>query len=320
MNILRVLALALLAVSFAAVAKPYPDKSRTIRVVVPFGPGSGHDIIARAYARALNEQAGLTVIVDNRPGAEGIIGVEAAKNAAPDGYTLLLGNTSTMVLNVHMMPTVRYDPLADFTPVTGVAKFSLVVNAGPSTKFKSARELIEAARTNPGKYTYGYGSASTRLAMELLEHSAKVKMLSVPYKTMAQATSALSSGEIDVLVNDVATAVPLYKAGRVRPIAATGGKRLAALPAVPTLREQGVEDYELSGWYAWFVPVHTSPEVIATLGSMLREAAHSKHVADALALNSFDPLDLDTAQLTALNRADIERWGKQRAMNMKDGR
>ena len=135
MRISHLLALALLATNCSAFSQNYPDKATPIRIVVPFGPGGGADMIARAYARAMNEQAGVTVVVENKAGAEGVIGVESVKTARPDGYTILLGNTSTHVLNVHMLSKAPYDPVQDFTPVSGVAKFALVMNAGPSTKF-----------------------------------------------------------------------------------------------------------------------------------------------------------------------------------------
>ncbi|MBT2305444.1 tripartite tricarboxylate transporter substrate binding protein [Variovorax paradoxus] len=320
MKISRILAIGLLAVACAAFSQPYPEKGRPIRLVVPFGPGSGTDLIARAYGRAMSEQAGATVVVENKPGAEGVIGVEAVKNAPADGYTFLIANTSTHVLNVHMLQKIPYDPVADFVPLAGVAKFALVLNAGPSTKFKNAREALEAIRAQPGKYSYGSGTTSTRLGMEMLEHLANVKMLSVPYKSMAQATSALAAGEVDFLINDVATAKPHYDAGRVRPLGATGRERLSALPTVSTLKDQGVEGYDLSGWFAMFAPANTPPAVAATLRTMLREAAKSKYVADALAANSYEPLDVEPSQLSAMERADIERWGNLLKAMKKDNR
>lgn len=310
MKLAPLLAASLFALSCASNAQGYPDKTRPIRLVVPFGAGSGTDLIARAYARAMTEQAGVNMVVDNKPGAEGVIGVEAVKSAPADGYTLLIANTSTHVLNVHMLAKIPYDPVADFIPVSGVAKFGLVINAGPSTKFQSARELLEAARANPGKYSYGSGTASTRLAMEMFEYLGKVKMLSVPYKAMTQATTALAAGEIDILVNDVATGKPHYQTGRVRPLAATGKDRLAALPTVPTVREQGIENYDLSGWFAMFLPANTPAPIVTALRNMLRDASHSKYVTDSLATNSYEPLDMEPAQLLAMERADIERWGK----------
>ncbi len=266
--------------------------------------------MARAYSQALSEVAGVRAIVDNRPGAEGVIGVEAAKLAAPDGYTVILGNSSTHVLNALMLPKVPYDPMADFVPVAGVAKIALALNAGPSTKFRTISELIAAAKVEPGKYSYGSGSTSTRLSMEMLEHLAGIKMLAVPYKTMAQATSGLAAGEIDVLANDVAIVLPQYKSGRLRPLATTGAKRLEALPAVATVREQGVEKYEMTAWSGFFVPANTPPAIVEKLGAMLQEAAKTKFVKDALALNSFEALDMNSAQLGALMRSDTDRFGK----------
>lgn len=309
MKVKRILAVSLLTICCTAFSQTFPDKTRPIRLVVPFGAGSGTDLIARAYGKAMAEQHGVNVVIDNKPGAEGVIGVEAVKNAPADGYTFLIANTSTHVLNVHMLQKIPYDPIADFMPVATVAKFALVLNAGPSTKFKSARDAVEAARANPGKYSYGSGTASTRLGMELLAHLAKVDLLSVPYRSMAQATTALAAGEVDLLINDVATGAPHYQTGRVRPLGSTGRERLTALPAVPTLREQGVEGYELSGWFAMLLPANTSPTVAASLRSMLREAAASKPVSDALAANSYEPLDMEPAQLAAMHRTDIERWG-----------
>ena len=154
--------------------------------------------------------------------------------------------------------------------------------------------------------------------MEMFEHVAGVKMLAVPYKTMAAATLALASGEISFLMNDASTAIPFYKSGQVRPLAATGTTRMAVLPQVPTLREQGLEDYEFTGWFAMYFPANTPPPVVAAMQDMLREAAKSKHVSDALALNAFEPLDLSGPQLATLQRNESERWGKLlRAMNMQ---
>lgn len=306
----RILCLALLMAGGTASADTYPEKSRPIKIVVPFGTGSSTDNIARAFGRALGEQAGVTVVVENKPGAEGVIGVQAVKNAPPDGYTILLGNSSTHVLNAHVLPKLPYDPAADFVPITGVAKFTLVMNAGPSTSFKTAREFIEGARSNPGKFSYGSGTASTRLAMEMLEHLAGVMLLAVPYKALGDATTALAAGEIDVVMNDAVTAAPYYKTGRVRPLGVTGSERMTAFPKVPTLREQGVDGYELTGWFATYFPAKTPPDRVKAMRDMLRKAARTQYVADALAAASFEPLDMDGAQLAALQHADIEKWGK----------
>jgi tripartite-type tricarboxylate transporter receptor subunit TctC len=310
MNAFRLLAAGLLVLSGSTWAQTYPDKSRPIRIIVPFGAGSSGDILARALGRGMSEIAGVNVIVDNKPGAESVIGVQAAKNSLPDGYTMLLTNSSAQVLNVHMLPNIPYDPVADFTPLVSISKFSLVLNTGPSLPFKTVREFIEAARANPGKYSYASATTSTRLAMELFERQANVKLLAVPYKSMAEATTALVAGQVDLLMNDVATVVPHYQSGRLRPLATTGLARMYALPNVPTLREEGLASYELTGWHAVYFPSKTPPAVSAAMRDLLRKAVKTNFVADAIALASFEPLDLSVEQLTTLQRTESERWGK----------
>jgi tripartite-type tricarboxylate transporter receptor subunit TctC len=309
-KILRILPVALIAFATSVNAQTFPDKSRPLRIVVPFGTGSGNDLLARAYARAINEVPGQTAVVENKPGAEAVIGTEAVKSAAPDGYTILMGNSSTHVLNVHMLGKLPYDPIADFIPLAGVTSASLVINAGPSTKYRTIKEVIEAARASPGKLSYGSGTTSTRLAMEMLEQLAKIKMLSVPYKAQAQAAAALAGGEIDFLVTDVSTVLPHYQSGRMRPLGSTGPKRLVALPDVPTLREQGVSQYEFTAWAAMFVPANTPAPVVEKLRTIFQEASKSKYVADAIAMNSQEPLEMNTAQLNTLIRSETDRWGK----------
>jgi len=311
----RFFAVALLAISTQAFPKAFPDKDRPVRIVVPFGVGSGSDTVMRAYARAVNEQTGINVIVENKAGAEGSIGTEFVKNAAPDGYTVLFGNLSTHILNVYMLPKLSYDPVADFIPVTGISNVALVLNAGPSTKIRTIGELIEAARAEPGKLTFASGTTSTRLSVEMFQQMAHIKMLSVPYKTQSQAAVGLAGGEVDFLVTDVSTALPYFKNGRLRPLGTTGRTRLAALPDVPTISEQGVENYEFSAWHALFVPTGTPPDVVGELARIFRDAARSQYVADALKANSCEGLDMDTEQLKARIRADLDGWGTRlRAM------
>lgn len=312
------ISLIMLVFTCSAWPQSYPDKSRPLRIVVPFGAGSSTDMMARGFGRAISEAHGINVIVENKPGAEGVIGMQAVKNAPPDGYTILLANSSTQVLNVHMLAKLPYDPVADYVPISGVAKFTLVLNAGPSLPFKTVRQFVEAAKANPGKYSYGSATASTRLAMEMLEHLAQVKLLAVPYKAMAAATTALASGEVDLLMNDAATAIPFYQTGKVRPLAVTGSARMKALPNVPTLSEEGLSEYELTGWFATYFPANTPPAIVATMRDMIREAAKTRYVADALALSSFEPLDISGAELTALQRTESDKWGKMlRAMGVQ---
>lgn len=303
-------AIALCAVCTLTTAQPFTDKARPIRIVVPFGAGSGADLLMRAYARAMNEFGGVNVIVDNKPGAEGVIGLEFAKNAPPDGYTIAVSNLSTHVLNVYQQASLPYDPAVDFVPLVVTESVALVLNAGPSSKFNSISELLEAARARPGKLTYGSSTASTRLAMEILEHQANVKLLSVPYKTQAQATAALAAGEVDFLMTDVVTALPFYQSGRLRPIAVTSRVRIPALREVPTMREAGVKDFEFAAWSAIFAPARTPPEVVEKLRALLLQAGHAKYVKDVLAAKGSATTEMTATELTALVRTDLDRWGK----------
>ncbi|MBT2305228.1 tripartite tricarboxylate transporter substrate binding protein [Variovorax paradoxus] len=304
------LAITLWAVSTLACAQAFPDKSKPIRIVVPFGAGSGADVLARAYARAIGESGGLNAIVDNKPGAEGVIGLELAKNAAPDGYTVVFSNLSTHVLNVYQQEKLPYDPVVDFTPLVVVESVALVLNAGPSTKFRSLGDALEAARANPGKLTYGSSTASTRLAMELLEHQANVKLLAVPYKTQSQATTALVAGEIDLLMTDAVTALPFYKGGQARPLAVTSRSRISAVRDTPTLREQGIKEYEFAAWAAMFAPARTPPDVVEKLRAIFREAGQSRYVTEVLTAKASQTDPLNAAELNALIRTDLDRWGK----------
>ena len=291
-----------------AFAQTFPEKDRPIRIIVPFGAGSGNDLIARAYSRAINESVGVSAIVENRAGAEAVIGVEAVHQSAPDGYTILYGNISTHVLNAIMLDRIPYDPLRDFTPISSVSSASLVLNAGPSTNFQSVQELLKAARDNPGKYTFGSATTSTRLAMEMLQQNAQIKLLAVPYKAMSQAAAALAGGEIDILTTDLLTAQPFYKGGRMQPLGTTGSTRLEALPGVPTIREQGIQGYEFNAWSAMFVPAKTPPSVVNSLRKIFERARQSVYVKDVLKANSQLSLEIDAGSIQDLIRQDTEKW------------
>jgi len=309
MNLIRFVGLILVVLCSSAWAQTYPDKSKVIKIIVPFGPGSGTDVFARAVGNALTAKSGVPVIVENKPGAEGVIGMTAAKNAAPDGYTMVMGNIGTLVLNVHMLPHLAYDPVADFVPVYGMAKFTNVLNATAALPYKGSREFIEAAKKSPGKYKFGSATTMTRLEVELLQKLAGIELQQIPYKSMAEATTALVRGEIDVLMND-ATAASCYKDGRIRPLAATGEQRMARLPHVPAFREQGLKDYEFTGWVAVYFPAKTPAPIVTAMQGLLRDALKAPNVIEAMTLASYEPLNLSGEQLAALQRADSDKVAK----------
>lgn len=311
----RIAALALMAAGLAC-AQTYPDPSKPIRVVVPFAVGTSTDTLARALARGMFDVAGVNVVTDAKPGGESIIGAQAAKTAAPDGYTFFLTSLSTQVLNPHMLASLPYDPLADFIPLTGVALTPLMVNMRPSTSFKTLQEFIASARAQPGKYTVGIASTFNRLAAETLQRSAGVEMLVVPHKSANDAMISLAAGQLDMVLVDPSTAAPFYQKN-VRPIATTGAARVAAHPNVPTVKEGALPGFELVGWYAAYFPAKTPPAIVTAMQDILRKALKTKHVTDVYTTFGLEPLDLAGAELEKFQRREYERWGQAvRAANL----
>jgi len=294
--------------SGAAISQNYPDPSKPIKIVVPFGTGSSADLLARAVARGIEDQ-GLKAIVDNKPGAAGIIGMREVKNAQPDGYTMVFSNLSTQVLNQFFLPELPYDPVGDFTPIMGIGICPLVLNMSTHLPFTSATELIDAAKKNPGKYRYGSATSTTQLAAELLNSEAGIAITYVPYKAMAQASLAMASGEVDIVFNDAITSKPFYDNGRVRPLAITGPTRIPQLPNVPTLQELGV-DYDFTPWLAAYFPAKTPSHIVSAMQEILKKSIHSTYVIEAMEQASYVPLAVAGTELTVLQRAESEKWGK----------
>lgn len=288
----------------------YPDRSRPLKVVVPFGAASSTDILARALARDISDVSGMNVIVESKAGAEGQIGMNAGKFAPPDGYTMVMTTSSTQVLNPHMIPNLLYDPVADFIPVAGVAKFALILNAGPSLPQRDLRDFLKSARENPGKYTFGSGTATTRLAAELLQSMAGIKLLSVPYKSQTEAITGLAGGQVDIVFMDLPGSSPHHKSGRVRPLAVTGATRMAALPRVPTLQEEGIGGYEVTGWWATYFPAKTPSEVVAAMTDIVQKAIKTQAVKDAFENFALEPLPLGEEQLARFQKTDSQRLAK----------
>jgi tripartite-type tricarboxylate transporter receptor subunit TctC len=293
-----------------AQAQPFPDPSKPLRIIVPAGAASVTDLLARAYGKAITDTSGLNVIVENKAGAELVIGVQALIASPPDGYTLMFTTSSSQVLNPVMIPNLPYDPLKNMLPLTGVARGGLVMNLGTSTTFQTPREFFAAARANPGKYTCSSASTTTRLACELLQVTTGIKILNIPYKATAAAVTAVSAGETDVVFVDAGSARAQWQSGRLRGVGVTQPSRMPTLPNLPTLREEGATDYDLTAWYAAYAPLGTPPEVATALRNILRKAGSTKSIADTLTSFSLEPLDLVGDDLAAMNRREIDKWGK----------
>jgi tripartite-type tricarboxylate transporter receptor subunit TctC len=268
-------------VAVSAQQGAYPAKP--VKLVIPYPPGGGTDITGRAMAQRLSEFLGQSVIIENRPGATGMIGAASVAKSAPDGYTVLFGAASEMAINASLFKNMTYDPRTDFEPVTLVATFPLVFVA-PATTNQSLRELIEAARRKPESVSYGsIGSGSPQhLAAELLSSMAQAKFLHIPYKGSGPLVQDAVGGHVDMAVSSVPPAVPLVRAGKLRALAVTSVARSEALPDVPTMAELGFAGYEFNTWVGVAVPKGTSKEVVDRLREGLMAAIAASDVQATL--------------------------------------
>jgi tripartite-type tricarboxylate transporter receptor subunit TctC len=250
----------------AASTQPGAYPAKPVKLVIPYPPGGGTDITGRAMAQKLSEFLGQSVVIENRPGATGMIGAASVAKSAPDGYTVLFGAASEMAINASLFKTMTYDPRTDFEPVTLVATFPLVFIA-PATTTQSLKELIEAARAKPDSVSYGsIGSGSPQhLAAELLSSMAKVRFLHIPYKGSGPLVQDAVGGHVDMAVSSVPPAVPLIRTGKLRALAVTSSARSEALPDVPTMAELGFAGYEFNTWVGVAVPKGTPKEVVDRL-------------------------------------------------------
>jgi tripartite-type tricarboxylate transporter receptor subunit TctC len=255
--------------SGAAVAQPYPAK--TVRWIVPFPPGGGTDIIARTLAQKMTEAWGQQVIVDNRPGSGGTLGLAAAAKSPADGYTLVLAQTANVVLAPAVYAKLPYDPQADLAPVTLVLSTPFVLVAHPSVPAKNARELVALARARPDDLSFGSSGNGTmsHLAGEMIKAMGGVRLLHVPYKGVPLATADLYSGRIALYVSPIPPMLAPVKDGRLRAIGVTGAQRSNAFPGVPTLAESGLPGYEATNWYGAMVPAKAPRDIVVKLNAEL---------------------------------------------------
>jgi len=260
-----------LAAGGSARADTWPSKP--IRWVVAYPAGGGSDFLARQMAPQLGKQLGQTIIIDNRPGAAGIIGTDNAAKSAPDGYTIVSGDNGALVFNSAMYKKLPYDP-KDLVPVGFMVRFPLIVAVGPNAGFDSAQQLLDAIKKNPGKYSYaspGVGSPH-HLAMELLKQRTGSFVVHVPYRGTALAMQDVISGQVPMLVVDTAGGLQQIRTGKLKALAVMSKKRIASLPDVPTLDELGIKDFEVTAWQGLFVPHGTPAEIVTRLTQEMQKA------------------------------------------------
>jgi tripartite-type tricarboxylate transporter receptor subunit TctC len=303
-------ALALLpAVSSEKALALYPD--RIVKIVVPFAPGGGTDVVARTLAQEMAKDLGASVIIENKPGAGTIIGTQAVATSEPDGYTLLMGTFANAV-NPSLNPKLPYDPHKDFAPVALIARSFNIVVVNPNSTIKSIADLIAAAKAEPDKLSYGtFGTGtSAHLAGELFKNMAKVNLTTVPYKGAAPAITDLIGGQIQVMFTTVASAASLIAGGQLRALAVTSAERSPAFPQLPTVAEAGVPGYAAESWYGLFAPARTPTDIIARLNKSAAAAVRSEAfkrlgVNEGLVMVAGSPEELDRYV-----RGEEERWRK----------
>src|SRR6267378_734223 len=305
---LAAIAAAMLGVSPAAIAQQYPTKP--VRIIVPFAPGGGSDFIARFTAHRLTAALGWQVIVENRPGAGGLLGIESGVKADPDGYTLTLINSSYTV-NPALYP-IKFDPLNDITPVIQVAQGPLLVVANPKLPVKTTKELIALAKSKPGQISFasaGQGSTS-HMAAELFMSTAGIKMNHIPYKGTGPALTDTIGGQTEIFFSSTATALPHVQSGKLRPIAVTTAKRIAALPEVPTVAESGVSGYEVVIWYGLIGPKGLPRPIVERINGEVTKVLQIKQTAEQLQSDGVVPAGGTPEQFHAQIRKEIDIWRK----------
>jgi tripartite-type tricarboxylate transporter receptor subunit TctC len=301
-------AAALLAAG-AAQAQAWPNKP--IRAVVPFAAGSATDQIGRAFAEKMSATLGQTIVVDNKPGASGMLGAAEVAKAAPDGYTILIGTNSTNAALKFLMKQLPYDQDKAFAPVGYIGSVPLMVAVNNDVPARTLKEFVDLAKAKPGQVTFAYASTSQHVSSEMLASMAGVQMNPIPYKSGPAAMTDLIGGQVMMFSADFAVTVPQHKAGKIRGLAVTSSKRAAAVPELPTVNEAlGLKDYELIAYFAVFAPAGTPPEIIARLNAAVNAAANSKDVQDKFAPNGFAVEPGTPEELARRNAAETAKWAK----------
>jgi len=298
-----------IAAPFAHAADEYP--ARSVRIVVPFAPGGGTDVVGRILAQHLSQRLGQSFVVENRPAGSGIVGAELVAKAQGDGYTLLFA-FSSLASSAKLISHLPYDPIADFAPVALATTSPLVLFLHPSVPAKDLREFIAYAKANPGKLNYGSSGpgSSPHLATELLMSMAGIQMTHIPYKGIAPAITAQLANEVQMSFTPIAVGMPHAKAGRLRALASGGLQRSVAIPDVPTIAESGLPGFEVIGWWGMLAPSRTPRAVVVLLNREVRAVLEIPEVKRNLVEQGMDPAGGSPEEFGALIRADMDKWGE----------
>ena len=294
----------------SALAQAYPTKPVTI--IVPFAAGGTTDILARIIGQALTAELGQSVVVDNRAGAGGNIGGQAAAKATPDGHTLFMGTVGTHAINASLYKKMPFDPVKDFAPLTRVANVPNLLVANPAQPYKSVKDLIAYAKANPGKVNFGSAGngSSIHLSGELFKSLAKVDMQHAPYKGSAPAVTDLLGNQIDIMFDNMPSAIQHVRSGKLAPLAVTTAKRSPELPNVPTIAEAGVPGYEATSWFGMFAPAGTPAPVLAKLNAAIVKVLAQPDVKKKINEQGAEVYSETPEQFAAFIQAESVKWGK----------
>lgn len=296
------------ALAQTADASRYP--TRAIRIVVPFGPGGPADILARAAAPKMTESLGQQVVIENRGGANGIVGVEIVAKSAPDGYTLVMGTTGTHGINAGLFSKLPYDTINDFAPIARLGISNYVLVAHPSLPVRTVKDVLQLAKARPGQLTWASGGAVTQLAAELFKRTAGIDVVVVPYKGNAPAVTATMSGEVSLIFGGIAQSVRLVEAGRLRAIAVSGARRSPVMPNVPTVAESGLPNFEAGSWYGLLAPGATPRPIVERLNREVLRVLQLPDIRERFMAEAFEVPTDTPEQFAAHIKADVPKWAK----------
>ena len=294
------------AVSQMAGAQTYP--SRPITIVVPFGPGSATDSVARSIALPLGVALKQSIVVETKPGANGTIAASQVARAAPDGYTLILGTNTPHSAAPSLVKGISYDPVKDFVPLSRVGSFTQMLVLHPDLPVKSIPELIAHAKANPGKLSFASGNASAVVAGETLKRWAGLDIVHVPYRSAPPALNDVLGGRVSMMFTDLTTGLPHVKAGTLRALATTRLQRSTLFPEVPTLHEAGITDFDMDSWAAMFAPANTPREIVTRLNAELRRIINDPDVKGRLGAVGFEAFSSTPEELGEFVKVQLVKW------------
>ncbi len=302
------LAATLLAASSAAVAEDYP--SRMIKIVVPFTPGGTSDLLAREVGRNLTNDWGQTVVIENRPGAGGAIGTTEVARATPDGYTLLMGSSSALAIGPYLTKEMPYDPARDFKPISLVAQIQNLLVVNPTVPVKTVAELIAYAKTHPMIVgNYGIGS-SPHMSAEMFEKMGGVEMTNVPFRGAPEAMTELLAGRLNLIFDNLPSALPMAKSGKLVALAVSGGHRSALMPDVPTVAESGLPGFDVTTWYGLVAPAGVPDVIVNRLSAEVATILARPEVRERLTTAGTEPQSMTPQEFAAFIGGEQAKWRK----------